>query len=80
LPFGRPRCEHRITVRAPCASAYSIVGSDDRIRVSSPIVPFLIGTLKSTRISTRRRCKSRSSIVFFFFNNVIRVLRAIRGL
>ncbi len=34
LPFGRPRCEARITV-APWSSAYWIVGSEARIRVSS---------------------------------------------
>ena len=34
LPFGRPRCEARITV-APVSSAYVIVGSDALIRVSS---------------------------------------------
>ena len=37
---------------APCSSAYVIVGSDARIRVSSVIAPFLSGTLKSTRMKT----------------------------
>ena len=35
---------------APCSSAYLMVGSEARIRVSSWIAPFLIGTLKSTRM------------------------------
>ena len=37
----------------PCSSAYLIVGSDARMRVSSAIAPFLSGTLKSTRMNTR---------------------------
>ncbi len=37
-----------------------MVGSEARIRVSSVIVPFLIGTLKSTRIRTFLPFKSRS--------------------
>src|SRR6266508_6102516 len=45
---------------APCSSAYLIVGRDARIRVSSPIVPCLIGTLKSTRMKTRFPSRSRS--------------------
>ncbi len=49
---------------APFPSRCVMVGSDARIRVSSPIVPFLIGTLKSTRTSTRRPCTSRSVTVF----------------
>jgi hypothetical protein len=40
-PFGRPRCEARITHDAPALSANSIVGSDSRIRVSSPMTAFL---------------------------------------
>jgi hypothetical protein len=43
-----------MTTRAPASSAYSIVGSDSRIRVSSPMTPFFSGTLKSTRMNTRR--------------------------
>ena len=58
-PFGRPRCEARIAV-APCSSAYVIVGSDARMRVSSPTTPFSIGTLKSTRMNTRFPRRSRS--------------------
>src|SRR3954467_864418 len=37
-----------------------MVGSDARIRVSSPMMPFLIGTLKSTRMKTRLPDRSRS--------------------
>ncbi len=54
-----------MTVFAPCSSAYRIVGSEARIRVSSLISPCLIGTLKSTRMSTRRPVTSRSVIVRF---------------
>ena len=35
------------------SSAYWIVGSDARMRVSSPISPSFSGTLKSTRTKTR---------------------------
>ena len=45
---------------APRSSAYRIVGSEARMRVSSPIAPFLIGTLKSTRMKTRLPARSRS--------------------
>ena len=41
LPFGRPRCDARITHAAPASSAYLIVGSDARMRVSSPMTPLL---------------------------------------
>jgi hypothetical protein len=61
LPFGRPRCDARMAV-APCSSAYLMVGSDDWMRVSSVICPFLIGTLKSTRMNTRRPFRFRSVI------------------
>ena len=37
-----------------------MVGSDARMRVSSLIAPFLIGTLKSTRMKTRLPLRSRS--------------------
>ena len=59
LPFGRPRCDARMTV-APCSSAYWIVGSDARMRVSSVIRPSLIGTLKSTRMNAFLPERSRS--------------------
>ena len=52
LPFGRPRCEARIS-RAPCRSAYSIEGSVSRMRVSSITRPLSSGTLKSTRMNMR---------------------------
>src|SRR4051794_18983666 len=42
-----------------------MVGSDARIRVSSPICPSLIGTLKSTRMKTRCPLRSRSRIESF---------------
>ena len=59
-PFGRPRCEHRIT-RAPRSRSAAIVGSAARMRVSSPIAPSCSGTLKSTRQSTRRPATSSAS-------------------
>ena len=42
-----------------------MVGSEARIRVSSPITPFLIGTLKSTRMKTFLPANSRSEIESF---------------
>ena len=59
LPFGRPRWLASTTV-APRSSAYLIVGSEARMRVSSPMTPFSSGTLKSTRTNTRRPDSSRS--------------------
>ena len=41
-----------------------MVGSDEVIRVSSVIAPFLIGTLKSTRMKTRLPRRSRSLIEY----------------
>ena len=54
-PPGRPKWEHSIT-RAPRSRRYAMVGKTARIRESSDIrvVPGDIGTLKSTRTSTRR--------------------------
>jgi hypothetical protein len=52
LPLGLPRWLASTTV-APCPSAYWMVGTDDLMRVSSPICPFFSGTLKSTRMKTR---------------------------
>src|SRR6195952_2547355 len=40
---------------------------DDLIRVSSPMIPFLSGTLKSTRMKTRWPLRSRSLIESFGF-------------
>src|SRR5882672_1272805 len=39
-----------------------MVGSDARMRVSSPITPAFSGTLKSTRMKTRLPARSRSRI------------------
>src|SRR3984957_7463341 len=61
LPLGRPRCEQRMTL-ALWRSAYSMVGSVSRMRVSSVMMPSLSGTLKSTRMRTRLSVRSRSRI------------------
>ena len=45
-------------------SMYFKVGSAAVIRVSSPMTPSLIGTLKSTRTSTRLPERSMSRTVF----------------
>src|SRR5437773_2009644 len=42
-----------------------MVGSDERMRVSSPMTPSLIGTLKSTRTKTRLPLRSRSVMETF---------------
>ena len=42
-----------------------MVGIEDVMRVSSVMVPFLIGTLKSTRMNTRLPRRSRSLIEYF---------------
>ena len=44
----------------PAPSAKRLVTDDARMRVSSVIVPFLIGTLKSTRMKTRLPARSMS--------------------
>ena len=41
-----------------------MVGSDEVMRVSSVITPFLIGTLKSTRMKTRLPSRARSRIEY----------------
>ncbi len=64
LPLGRPRCEARITVH-PCSSAKRTVGSAAVMRVSSAMTPSLSGTLKSTRMNTRRSSSGRSRIEYF---------------
>src|SRR5262245_9364442 len=52
-PCGRPRCDAKMTL-APSWSAYEIVGSAARMRVSSVTSPALLsGTLKSTRTNRR---------------------------
>ena len=48
---------------APRSSSCLIVGSEARMRVSSVIAPFLIGTLKSTRTKTFLPETSRSESV-----------------
>src|SRR5207248_2103590 len=65
FPSGRPRCETSM-ILALCSTRYSIVGSAARMRVSSRILPFSSGTLKSTRTSTRLPSTSMSRTVFFF--------------
>jgi hypothetical protein len=52
FPFGRPRCDSRIT-RQPSERRWRIVGTAAWMRVSSPTTPFLMGTLKSTRVRAR---------------------------
>ena len=62
-PLGRPRCE-AVTTVAPRSSNQLIVGSAARMRKSSVMTPFSIGTLKSVRTSTRLPATSpRSSRV-----------------
>ena len=51
-PSGRPKCASRITL--PPLSAISVmVGATRSMRVASVTLPFSIGTLRSTRSSTR---------------------------
>src|SRR5687768_18480758 len=76
LPFGRPRCDARITRDAPASSACWMVGSDARMRVSSPMTPPLSGTLKSTRTKTRRPPRSSCSIDFLATVRLVTVLEA----
>ena len=51
-PFGRPKCESRMTL-PPLSAISSMVGLTRSIRVASVIFPLSIGTLRSTRTSTR---------------------------
>src|SRR5579864_284597 len=44
------------------------------MRVSSPITPFLSGTLKSTRMNTRRPLSGRSFIESFAMEGLIQLL------
>src|SRR5256885_14728136 len=57
--LGLPRCEVTITA-AFCSSAWRMPGSEARMRVSSVILPFSIGTLRSARMKTRLPRRSRS--------------------
>src|SRR5437899_6388572 len=60
--FGRPKCDSRITL--PPLSAISVmVGAARSSRVRSLTLPSSIGTLKSTRSSTRLPLRSASSSV-----------------
>ncbi len=63
LPLGRPRCEARMTVDS-WSSANWMLGSAAVMRVSSVMTPFLSGTLKSTRMKTRRSSSGRSRIEY----------------
>src|SRR6266511_484200 len=76
FPFGRPRCEARIT-RPRALIAYWIVGSAARMRASSVTRPCSSsGTLKSTRMKTRLPARSRASMVFITMASLLReVLR-----
>ncbi len=61
-PFGRPKCARRMTL--PPLSAISVmVGATRSIRVASVTLPFSIGTLRSTRRSTRLLFRSAVSRV-----------------
>src|SRR5829696_5061497 len=63
-PFGRPRCEQRMTF-APSSTTRLIVGRVERMRVSSVICrDSSSGTLKSARIITRFPRSCTSSMVF----------------
>src|SRR6266540_1470975 len=74
LPFGRPRCDARMT-RACACTAYRIVGSAARIRASSVTRPCSSrGTLKSTRMKTRFPASSRASMVFSMTRSLGQVL------
>ena len=63
-PLGRPKCDSSSTI-APRSLSSAIVGTAARSLVSSLIAPSCIGTLKSTRTSTRLPVRSagRSSRV-----------------
>src|SRR6266511_4146907 len=76
FPFGRPRCEARIT-RPRALIAYWIVGSAARMRASSVTRPCSSsGTLKSTRMKTRLPARSSASMVFITMASLLReVLR-----
>ena len=59
LPSGRPKWLSTITL-APLADSSLIVGAARSMRVASVTLPFFIGTLRSTRTSTRLPDTSRS--------------------
>ena len=61
-PLGRPKCASRMTL--PPLSAISVmVGATRSMRVASVTRPFSVGTLRSTRNSTRLPATSASSSV-----------------
>src|ERR1044072_1599035 len=62
LPSGRPKWLSTITL-APLAASSARVGAARSMRVASVTWPFFIGTLRSTRTSTRLPATSRASIV-----------------
>src|SRR5665213_1703384 len=51
-PFGRPKCDSRITL-APLSASSRIDGAMRSMRVASVTTPFCTGTLRSARTSTR---------------------------
>jgi hypothetical protein len=51
-PFGRPKCESRITL-PPLSASSVMVGTMRSSRVVSVTLPSSVGTLRSTRTSTR---------------------------
>src|SRR5688500_10353835 len=62
LPSGRPKWLSTITL-APLAASSLSVGAARSMRVASVTSPFFIGTLRSTRTSTRLLATSMESIV-----------------
>src|SRR5688572_3719158 len=63
--FGRPRCDITST-RAPLSAAARIVGAAARSRASLVTRPSAIGTLRSSRISTRLPASARSPMRIAF--------------
>ncbi len=61
-PLGRSKCESRITL-PPLSASSLMVGAISSMRVASVTLPSSIGTLRSTRTSTRLPLTSASSRV-----------------
>src|SRR4029077_139253 len=59
-PFGRSKCDSRMTL-PPLPASSAIVGTISSMRVESVTLPSCIGTLRSTRTSTRLPLTSASS-------------------
>src|SRR5215472_1086836 len=59
-PFGRSKCESRM-ILPPLSASSEIVGTISSMRVESVTLPSCIGTLRSTRMSTRLPLTSASS-------------------